>query len=172
MNKLYVFLPLALVLGFGGVYAVHQKDAKARAAAAAVESATLAKAEAARKAEAERQAREDAERRSAERVAEEKRKEEEKRDKWEAAGREIATETAGYREQAAKRAEELKQLEAKLAALREQKDAATRAEFAQALEIERARVSKRNAELELQSLVEAIARKGAGTTLGAIGALP
>lgn len=172
MNKFYLIVPLALTLGFGGIYAVHTRDAAAKATVAAAEAARHAETEAAKKAEAERQAREDADRRSAERLAEEKRKEEEKREKWAKAGREISAETETYRAQVAKNTAEVKQLEAKLAAVRERKDAASRAEFAQAAEIERERVRKRNAELELQRLVEVVARKGAGTTLGAVGALP
>jgi hypothetical protein len=171
MNKLYVLVPILLTLAFSGVFVVHQKDAEANKVAVAAEAAQRAEAEAAKKAEAERQAREDAERRTAERLAEEKRKEEEKRAKWEAAGQQIADDTATYLAQAEKNAAELKALEDKLASLRAEKDSAGQAAFDLAKQVEAARIAKRNAELEIQRLVEMTARR-AGTTLGDVTATP
>jgi hypothetical protein len=171
MNKLYVIVPLLLTLAFGGVYLVHRKEAAAKAEIARVEAARAAADEAAKKAEAERQAREDADRRAAERLAEEKRKEEEKRAKWEAVGKQIVDDTAAYQAQADKNAAEIKALETKLAALRAEKDQMSQTVFDAAKELEAARIAKRNAELEIQRLVEMTARK-AGTTLGTVTATP
>lgn len=171
MKKLYVAVPLALTLAFSGVYYLHSIEAKEKAALARAASEKADAEAAAKKAEAERQAREDAERRTAERLAEEKKKEEEKAAKWEAASRQIAEETAAYKEQAAKTATEITALEAKLAALRQEKDAAARLVFQRAGAVEAARIKKRNAELEIQRLVEMVARKG-GATLAPAGAIP
>lgn len=171
MNKLYIIVPLVLTLAFGGIYVSHSKDAAAKAEIARVEAEKAEAEAAAKKAEAERQAREDADRRTAERLAEEKKKEEEKAAKWAAQSQAIADETAGYLAQAEKNAAELKALEAKLAALRAEKDLAVQAGFDFDLEIEKARVAKRAAELEIQRLVEMTARK-AGTTLGSVAATP
>ncbi|MCU0792160.1 MAG: hypothetical protein MUE42_04770 [Opitutaceae bacterium] len=165
MNKLYLIVPFVLLLAFGGVYYQHAQQAEAKAALAAQAAAEEAAAAAAQKAEAERQAREDADRRTAERLAEEKRKEDEKRAKWEATGRQIADSTAEFRAQTAKITAEIAALEAELKSLRERKEAANQAVFDQDLAIERARVARRTAELELQRLVEMAARR-AGTTLG------
>lgn len=170
MNKLYLIVPIVLTLAFSAIYTSHSKQAAAKAEIARV-AYEQAEADAlARKQEAERQAREDADRRTTERLAEERKKEEEKRVRWEAAGREIAADTASYEAQATKSAGEVKALEGKLAELRIQKEAASQAEFDHALEVERERVRKRNAELEIQRLVEIVARKG-GTTLGSVGAI-
>ena len=171
MNKLYVIVPVVLTLLFGGVYYQHSQQAAVEAAEQAQAAQKAAEIETAKKAEAERQARADADKRAAERLAEEKRKEEEKAAKWAAASRQIADDTAGYVAQAALHEAEVKALEAKLATLRREKDALGQSAFDFAKEVEAARIQKRNAELEIQRLVEMVARK-AGTTLGAVPATP
>ena len=171
MNKLYIIVPVVLCLLFGGVYYKHSVDAAAAAAEAAIVAKKAAEVEAAKKAEAERQAREDADKRAAERIAEEKRKEAEKAAKWAAQSQEIAADTATYLAQAAKNLEEAKTLEAKLTALRAEKDKLSQSAFDYDKEVETARIAKRNAELEIQRLVEMVARKG-GTTLGSVTATP
>ncbi len=165
MNKLYVLVPVLLLAAFGVVYVVHSRDAEAKAAQVAAEAGRVAAERAAEKAEAERQAREDAERRAAARLAEEARREREKIEKWEAASRQIADDTAGFVEQAKKHAAEAEALEARLSALRTERERASLAAFELAREVEAARIRKRNAELEIQRLVEMTARR-AGTTLG------
>jgi hypothetical protein len=171
MNKLYLIVPLVLTLAFGGVYFSHTKDAAAKAEIAKTEAAKAEAEALAKKQEAEKQARDDADRRTAERVAEEKKKEADKAAKWAAQSKEIADDTATYAAQALKNEAEAKVLAAKLAELRDAKDKAVQAAFDFDLEIEKARVAKRAAELEIQRLVEMTARK-AGTTLGTIAATP
>lgn len=171
MNKLYVSVPLVCTLLFGGIYYQHTQQAAKDAAAAAIVAQKTAETEAAKKAEAERQARADADKRSAERIAEEKRKEEEKAAKWAAQSAEIAADTATYTTQAAKNLADAKLLEAKLTALRAEKDTLAQSAFDYDQQVETARIAKRNAELEIQRLVEMVARKG-GTTLGGVPATP
>lgn len=171
MNKLYIFIPALLLAAFSGVYVMHTKDAAAKATLVAAEAEKKAEADKTKKAEAERQAREDAEKRTAERLAEEKRKEDEKAAKWAAAGKQIADDTATYQAQAEKSSAEVKALEAKLAALRAEKDKASQTSFDFAKDVEAARIQKRTAELEIQRLVEMVARQG-GTTLGSVTATP
>lgn len=171
MNKLYLLIPLVLTLAFSGIYWNHAKSAAATAETKRVAAEQAASAASAQKQEAERQAREDADRRTAERLAEEKKKEEEKAARWAAQSQDIADDTARYTAEAEKNAAELKRLEDRLAALRAEKDQASQANFDFALEIEKARVAKRSAELEIQRLVEMTARR-AGTTLGNIAATP
>jgi len=55
--------------------------------------------------------------------------------------------------------------------LRAEKDKAAQDSFALELQIEAARVAKRTTELEIQRLVEMVARQ-AGTTLGSVTATP
>ncbi len=171
MNKFYLIIPAVLTILFCGIYYNHSRGAAEREAAATLAAEQAAAEEAAKKEEAARQAREDAEKRAAEREAEEKRKEEERRAKYEAAGQVIADDTAAYLAQAKKNTAELKTLEAFLVALRAEKDKAIQAAFDFDLEIEKARIAKRTAELEIQRLVEMTARR-AGTTLGPVAATP
>ncbi len=171
MNKLYLIAPLLLTFAFSGLYTLHTKEADAKAEKARIEAARVVSETEAKKLAAEKQAKDDSDRRTAERIAEEKRKEEEKRNKWEAAGKAIADDTTAYQAQAVKNEAEIKTLEAKLAAFRAEKDKATQAAFDFEIEIEKARVAKRTAELEIQRLVEMVARKG-GTTLGSVTATP
>ncbi len=171
MKKLYILVPVVLTLLFGGLYYQHRQTAKVAAAAAAQAAEKAAAEEAAKKAEAERQAREDADRRAAERLAEEKRKEDEKAAKWAAVGAQIETDTKTYRAQTEKNAVELKALESRLATLRSEVESARRANLDLALSVEAAQVRKRNAELEIQRLVEMLARKGS-TTLGSVTLAP
>lgn len=166
MNKINYILPLVLTLAFTGLYFSHTTEAKKEAAQEKIAADQAAGEAVQKKQEAERQAREDADRRTAERLAEEKKKEDEKRAKWQAAGDAIAADTATYLAQAAKNAEELKALSARLSSLRAEKDRAIQASLDYDLEIEKARIAKRATEMEIQRLVEMIARKG-GTTLAA-----
>ena len=171
MNKLYLIVPILLTLAFSGLYSLHSKEAADKAEKVRIEAARVVAETEAKKQAAEKQAKEDSDRRTAERIAADKAKEEEKRAKWEAAGKAIADDTSTYVAQAVKNEAETKSLETKLAALRADKDKATQAAFDFELAIEQARVSKRTAELEIQRLVEAVARKG-GTTLGSVTATP
>lgn len=171
MKKLYILVPVVLTILFGGLYYQHSQESEGADAAAAQAAEKTAAEEAAKKADAERQAREDADRRAAERLAEEKRKEDEKAAKWAAVGAQIEADTVTYRTQAAKNASEVKALEIRLGALRTEVETARRTSLDLALAVEAAQVRKRNAELEIQRLVEMLARKG-GTTLGTVALAP
>jgi hypothetical protein len=171
MNKIYLIIPIALTLAFSGVYYTHTIEAKKTEAVAMAKAKQIAEQAAAKKLEAERQARADADRRTNERLAEEKKKEDDKRAKWEAIGQSIQIDTDGYKKQITQSESELKLLESRLKTLRAEKERAIQIGFAFELEIEKARIEKRNAELNIQNLVEMVARK-AGTTLGSVAATP
>jgi hypothetical protein len=171
MNKLYLVIPLVLTLAFGGLYLAHSRTAEQKAEQTRLAAEQAAAEAAAQKAAAEQKAREDAEKRTAQRLAEEQRREDEKRARWEAAGRAIAEDTATFAAQAAKNAAELKTLQTTLETLRAEKARALEAAFTLDLEIEKARIAKRTAELEIQRLVEMTARR-AGTTLAPLAATP
>lgn len=171
MNKFYLIIPLILTLAFSGIYFSHRKDSAANAETKRLAAEQAAATALAQKQAAEREAREDADRRTSERLAEEQKKEAEKAARWAAQSKEIADDTARYISEGEKNTAELKALEARLAALRLEKDQATQANFDFALEIERSRVAKRNAELEIQRLVEMTARR-AGSTLGSVSLTP
>lgn len=165
MNKLYVLVPLVLTLAFGGFYLQHRSGAAAEAVRVAEAKAREAAEVAAKKAEAEGLARADAERRESERRETERKKEEEKRARWAADSLRIEADTAQFQATAAAHAEEAAALAKQLAALRIERDQAGQGMFDVEREIELARIQKRSAELEIQRLVEMVARKG-GSTVG------
>ncbi len=163
MNKIYVIVPIALTFAFGGIYLKHSKEAAAQEQQVLAAKARKEADEAAQKAEAEHQAKADADKRETERQAEEKKKEDDKRAKWAADTKRIADDTATFTTTAAAHAATVKKLEVELAALRAEKDKAIQANFDFANDVELTRIQKRTAELEIQRLVEMVARKG-GTT--------
>ena len=165
MNKIYIIVPFVLTLAFGGIYLQHNKEAAAQEQQKIALQAKKEADEAAQKAEAERQAKADADKRELERQADEKKKEEEKRAKWDADSKRIADDTATFTATAAAHAATVKKLEAQLDSLRAEKDKAIQANFDFAHDVELTRIQKRTAELEIQRLVEMVARKG-GTTSG------
>jgi len=172
MNKINYIIPLVLTLAFTGLYYVHRVDAKEKAAQEQVVAEKIASETSLKKQEAERQATIDADRRTTERLAEDKRKEEEKRAKWQAVADAIAADTATYIAQAAKNEAEFNALTARLAAVRASKESASQANLDFEIELEKARISKRATELEIQRLVEMIARKGGTTTVTAVAGKP
>jgi len=167
MNKLYLIVPLILTIAFGGIYMQHTKTAAAEQQQILDAKAKADADAAAQKAEAERQAKADADKRESDRIAEEKKKEDDKRAKWDADSKRIADDTTTFTATAAEHAATIKKLDAELAALRAAKEAAAKANFDAARDVELARIQKRTAELEIQRLVEMVARKS-GTTAGVI----
>ncbi|MCR6656054.1 MAG: hypothetical protein NVV63_09600 [Opitutus sp.] len=160
------------VISVGGMLAVfmffyfsHTKEAEIREKARQEEVARQQKEEADRKAAIEEKARQDAERRAAERAAEEKRKEDERIAKWEAAGREIQQSTDEYNAKADAYNKRVGALEIELNQLRTDKEKLNREAFEFAKQVERARVEKRNAEIEHQRLTDIIARRAAESAL-------
>jgi hypothetical protein len=167
MNKLYLIIPLILTIAFGGIYMQHTKTAAAEKQQELSAKAKVEAEAAAQKAEAERQAKADADKRETDRIAEEKKKEDDKRAKWDADSQRIAADTATFTATAAEHAATVKKLEAQLTALRAEKDTAIKTNFDAARDVELARIQKRTAELEIQRLVEMVARKS-GTTTGVV----
>jgi len=165
MNKFYIIIPVVLTVLFGGVYLKYQSEASDNRNQALAEKARVEADATAQKDEAERQAKADADKREGDRRAEEKKKEDDKRAKWDADSKRIADDTATYSTTSIAHAANIKKLEADLAVFRAEKDAAIKAGFDFARDIELARIQKRTAELEIQRLVEMVARKG-GTTSG------
>ena len=171
MNKTTYILPLVLTIGFIGLYYNYTVGAKKERVQTKIVAEAAAQETLLKKQEAERMAKADSDKRIAERLAEEKKKEADKLAKWEAASKAIADDTASYLAQTAKSENEFKALTARLAAVRVEKDLATQARFDFDLEIEKPLIAKRTSELEIQRLVEMIARKG-GTTLGNMATIP
>jgi Flp pilus assembly protein TadB len=164
MNKFYLIIPAVLLVVFSGIYINYMGQAAEKEAAAQRAAEIKAAEEQARREEGERQARLDAERRAAERALEEQRREEERVARFQAGVKALEDEAAGFAAEAAKQQAEIESITATLDALRNERAAALASNLAFELEVERARIAKRNAELEVQRLVEMVARR-AGTSL-------
>ena len=159
MNKLYIIVPVLLMVGFGFIY----KDFSAKDELKKIEVAAAlkadAEAQAAQKLEAERKSKEDAARRTAEREAEEAVKLAKRRADREAASQKIADATAEYNAEADKLAKEAADLELKLREIRNQRDAVSAEAFELTKKVEMARIDKRTAELEIQRMTAMVSKR-------------
>jgi chromosome segregation ATPase len=165
MNRLYLAIPTALLLLFGGVYYQHAETA-ASAAQAATAAANLARQkEADAKQELERKAQADAAQRLAAELTAEQKQQEDKRAKWDAESVRLAADIAAINSKSAELAAEVTRSEAQLADLHATKDGLGRESFDLEKSVELARIAKRNAEFELQRLTAMLARQAAGVTL-------
>jgi chromosome segregation ATPase len=106
---------------------------------------------------AEETAREDAEKRNEQRLADEAKTAQEKQDKYEAAMRKIQEGTDKANATAEKFAKQVSDLSIELDALYKQKDEESREAFELAKKVQAAQVARRNAELDIQRMVEMIA---------------
>lgn len=165
MNRLYLTIPVILVVIFGGIYWQHSRTTAAHAAEKAAAVTVAQQIEAGKKAEAERLARADADKRAAERLAEEQKKAAEKKARYEEDGRLLVADTARYTAKVTALTAELAAQEKHLVELRARRAALNTETFTLAKDVELARIAKRNAELEIQRLTEMVARQAAGATL-------
>lgn len=165
MKKLYIIVPLILLVAFSFYYRNFAADLEVRRAADdAAEQVRLAEEEAA-KAKAEQLAREESDKRAADRIAKDEAAAAKKKADWDAAGAKIVEETAGYKKQADNYTKRVNELELQLVEIRRQKDQATNEALALTEQIELARIAKRNAELEVQRLTDMVAERAAKSAM-------
>lgn len=165
MKKIYLIVPLILLVGFSFYYLQFAKDlAIKEQEKEAARQAEIA-AEDAKKAEAERIAREESAKRAAEREAEQAKKEADRRAKWDADGAKIASDTADYKKQGDAYTKEINGLELQLLEIRRLKDQRTNEALALTEQVELARIGKRNAELEVQRLTDMVAQQAAKSSM-------
>lgn len=161
----YLVIPGALLAVFIFFYsgAVKEMDAKAKAKA---EAKLLAdKEEADRKAVIERKATEDAERRQKEREAADAAKEAKKEADYQAVMKQLRDEAADYNVQADKLAKEVADLENAISQSRANKEKLNRETFDLAKQVELAKIARRNAEMEIQRMVEMTGKKVATSSI-------
>jgi len=168
MKKLlltYVVLPgimFGIFLFFynGAVKEMHAKEAAQLAAKKAKDQA-----EADRKAVIEKKALDDAERRQKERAAEDAKKAAEKEAAYTKVMTQLSSDTADENAQADKLAKEVGALEISISQARSNKEKLNRETFDLAKEVELAKVNRRNAEIEIQRMVEVAGKKVADTSV-------
>ncbi len=172
MNKYYLIAPVALLLAFlftpSVGYFSAQKEINAKLDAEAKRKAEAKIADDSRKAEIERKATEDARKRQAEREAEEQAKLQKKEKDYADAMTKLKDETNGYIADTDKLVKENAELEIQLGNLRNQKERTNRETFELAKQVELEKINRRNAELEIQRMVEMVGTKVGSSTIATI----
>jgi ABC-type Na+ efflux pump permease subunit len=175
MKKTFLsyFLPPIIMLGvFIFVYQGALKQMALKDEAKAVAKAKFEAEEAARKAEIEKKASEDAARRQREREAEEAAKAKKKEDEYLAVMAQLRSEAADYNAQADKLNKEVQDLELAISQARTTKEKLNRETFDLSKEVELAKIARRNAEIEIQRMIEITGKKVADTSIAKPPVLP
>lgn len=159
MNKFYLIVPAVLLGVFiffyrGALQEMADKDERKRQ-----EAAQLQAAEDARRQEVEARAAADAKKRQDEREAVERAKEEKKVRDYEDAMKQLRDEGARYAAEADSLSNQANELELQLTELRNLKEKTNREAFEFAKQVELAKVQRRNAELEIQRMVDMVAQR-------------
>jgi membrane-associated HD superfamily phosphohydrolase len=168
MNKFYIIVPVVLLGVFLFFYNGALKEMAAKEAAKQEEVAKVKAAEDARRAEIERKAAEDAKRRQAEREAEDRAKEQKKIKEYEDAMQQLKDEADKYLAEADKNQKDANALELQLNDLRSTKEKTNRETFELAKQVELAKIARRNAELEIQRMVDMVAQKVGASSFAAM----
>jgi chromosome segregation ATPase len=156
---MYVFGPGIMLAIFLFFYFTSKAETDARMAADKVHKAQVEKEAEEKKAIAEKKAQEDAEQRNIARAEAERKAAQEKQDKYDADMRRIQADTDKFTALVDKYAKQVSELTIQLETLRKQKDGLTREGFDIAKRVELAAVARRNAELEVQRMVQMIAAR-------------
>lgn len=161
----YLVIPGIMLAVFVFFYSGAVKEMTAKAEAQAAAKAAADAAEAARKKEIEEKATADAARRQKEREDEEAAKEAKKEADYQAVMTQLRTETADYKAQGDKLHKEVQDLELAISQARSAKERLNRETFDLAKEVELAKISRRNAEIEIQRMIEITGKKVADTSI-------
>jgi hypothetical protein len=168
----YIAVPVIFLAIFTVYYMAHSKETQERDRIRAEVAARKTAEEKAEKDRIEQQAREDAARKAAERTAEEQRKEQDRRAKQAAIDKGIQDEIAAAKAEAARFAKEVAALESELDRLRKERDRFSRETFELAKQVELAKVTRRNAELDALRMVEMISRRAAESSMTQLPTIP
>ena len=160
---IYVLIPVVLLLAFlfmpGSGYFSAMKDLAAKHAAVAQKKADEKAAEDARRKQIEERAQADAKKRQDQRDAEERAKEQKKIKEYEDAMRQLKDEADKYLAEADKNQKDANALELQLNDLRSNKEKTNRETFELSKQVELAKIARRNAELEIQRMVDMVAQR-------------
>jgi len=162
---MYVLGPGIMLAVFMFFYLASREETEAKLKAEKAQKAELAREAEEKRQIAEKKAREDALRREAERVAEEAKTAKEKQDRYDADMRRIKDDTDKANANAEASAAKVSELTIQLDTLRKQKDTLTRDGFELAKRVEMAAVARRNAEIEIQRMVEMISQRAEQSAL-------
>lgn len=169
---MYVIFPGIMLAVFLVIYSSAMKDVELATQKKAEEVAKMKAADEAKKKVAEEKAREDSARRSAERAAEDAKREADRIAKWQNESKKIQDDTDKAQADADRYNKEVAALELTLDSLKKSKDKSSREAFDLVKQVERAKVDRRNAEIEIQRLTEMVSRRAAESSLTRPPAIP
>jgi len=159
MNKSYVIVPFLLLAVFGFLYKGAVKDMEAKAASQQAARDQRAAEEKKHKDEVEAKATADAKKRQDEREAADRAKEEKKIREYEDGLKALRDETAKYSTEADKLSKEAADLELQISQARTDKEKLNRETFDLAKDLEQTKINRRNAELEIQRMIDIVGKK-------------
>jgi chromosome segregation ATPase len=169
---IYVLIPAVLFVAFlytpGLGYKSAMQELQAKNERIKSEKAAAKAAEDARRADIERKATEDAKKRQEQRDAEERAKEARKVKDYEDAMKQLRDEAAKYASEADGFQRDANALELQLNELRSLKEKTNREVFELSKQVELAKVGRRNAEIEIQRMVDMVAQRLGASSLAAM----
>ncbi|MDP1579289.1 MAG: hypothetical protein Q8M02_03360 [Candidatus Didemnitutus sp.] len=165
MNKFYLIVPFVLLGAFVFFYKGALQEMDARDQIKQQQLAAVQAAEDVRRAELERRASEDARKRQEERDAQERAKEEKKLREYQDIMTQLAKETDGFLADSDALQRDINALELQLSEMRALKETTNRETFQIAKEVELAKINRRNAELEIQRMVDMVAQRLGASSL-------
>ena len=159
MNKSYLIVPVILLVVFGFLYngAVKGMEEKAAHQKAALEARQAEDKK--HKDEIELKATADAKKRQDEREAQDKAKEEKKAKDYEDGLKALKDEATKYSTEADKLSKEAADLDLQISQARTDKEKLNRETFDLAKEVEQTKINRRNAELEIQRVIDMVGKK-------------
>jgi colicin import membrane protein len=165
---MYVIFPGTGLILFLFLYFAEVKKMDEKEAAHNAEVAQLKKADEDRKARLQQEAAESQVKKAKERADELARKEADKAAKWKAEGDKIQEETDKFLAEATDSSKKITELEAQLKALRDQREKANDEYIDLELSVEKAKIDRRSAEIEIQRTTQMVASRAEKSSLTAM----
>jgi hypothetical protein len=159
MNKSYFIVPVVLLGLFIFLYNGALKDMEAKAKALDAQKAQVMAEEAKHKAEVEAKANADAQKRQEERAKEDAAKAEKKEREYQDIMKKLKDEATDYAGQSEKFAKEAADLEIQISQTRNEREKLNRDTLELSKLVEMTKINRRNAELEIQRMIDMVAKK-------------
>jgi hypothetical protein len=168
MNKSYLIVPAVLLIVFGYFYNGALQEMRAKADAQQAATARVKAEEKKHKEEIDAKATADAQQRQEKREAEDRAKETKRQRDYDDALKQLKDETANYTSEANRLAKEAADLELQISQTRTANEQFNRETLELAKQVEQAKINRRNAELEIQRMIETVDKRISDNTSIAI----
>lgn len=159
MNKSYVIAPIVLLAVFGFLYKGALKEMGVKEQARIEAKAKKDAEEKKRKDEIDARATLDAQKRQAEREAQDRAREDKKIKEYQDAMKALKDEADKYRSEADKLAKEIADLDLQISQGHADKEKLNKETFELGKRVEQSKIARRNAEIEIQRMVEIVGKK-------------